>query len=290
MHVPLPRRYRNLCLLLLTVLALGCKEAEIAPRKSLTLADEQLLLGNPSGATAEIGYEDNHLIMRPQYALSYSRSRATPNWVSWHVSPYWLGTSPRQVDDFRTDTGLPEGWYRVRASSFQGSGFDRGHNAPSADRTRTEEDNSATFLMTNIIPQAPRNNQDTWGNLEAYTRDLVREGMEVYVVMGSYGRGGTGANGPAVTVDNGRVTVPARIWKVLVVLPLGENDLERITSGTRVIAVDTPNSNSASPQWGTYRTSVDAIEKATGYDLLSALPQQLQKVLEAKVDNGPTSL
>ena len=58
--------------------------------------------------------------------------------------------------------------------------------------------------------------------------------MEVYVVMGSYGAGGTGSKGSAKTIDQGRVTVPARIWKVLVVLEEGEGDLERISTGTRV--------------------------------------------------------
>ncbi|WP_255412675.1 DNA/RNA non-specific endonuclease [Chitinophaga sp. S165] len=39
--------------------------------------------------------------------------------------------------------------------------MDRGHNCPSADRTSTTA-NSSTFLMTNMIPQAPQNNQQTW--------------------------------------------------------------------------------------------------------------------------------
>ena len=100
------------------------------------------------------------------------------------MSRDWLGSAPRQ-NNFRADPALPQGWYRVTTSSYTGSGFDRGHNTPSADRTKSEEDNSATFLMMNIIPQAPKNNQETWANLEDYTRDLVGDGMEVYVVMGS---------------------------------------------------------------------------------------------------------
>ncbi|KAA3439905.1 DNA/RNA non-specific endonuclease [Rufibacter hautae] len=286
MTLSLLRRYHSYAYLFLSLLLIGCKETEVAPRKSLTLADEQLLLGNPSGATSDISNEDDYLIMRPQYAFSYSRERGTPNWVSWHVDPDWLGMADRQ-DDFRADPELPQGWYRVTASSYSGSGFDRGHNVPSADRTKTVEDNSATFLMTNMVPQAPSHNRELWANLEDYTRELVDQGMEVYVVMGSYGEGGTGSNGSLRTIDNGRVTVPARIWKVLVVLPLGGDDLERISSSTRVIAVDTPNSNTVRSDWGTYRTTVDAIELATGYDLLSALPVQLQQLLEGRVDNGP---
>jgi endonuclease G, mitochondrial len=284
--IPMTKHFYRFLLLLFIVIS-GCKDSEVAPDQPLTLAEEQLLLGNPSGATVDASTPDNYLITRPQYALSYSRGRGTPNWVSWHVSQDWLGASDRQ-NDFRADAALPEGWYRVTASSYRGSGFDRGHNAPSADRTRTAEDNSATFLMTNMIPQAPNNNQQTWADLEDYTRKLVSEGMEVYVVMGSYGRGGTGSSGPASTIDNGRVTVPARIWKVLVVLPEGEGDLERISTTTRVIAIDSPNGEAVQPDWGAYRTTVDAIEKATGYDLLSGLPASIQQELERRVDTGPT--
>jgi endonuclease G len=55
-----------------------------------------------------------------------------------------------------------------------------------------------------------------------------------------------------------------------------------------VIAVNTPNINTTGA-WGTYRTSVDAIEAATGYDLLSNLSTSIQASIEANVDNGPTN-
>jgi endonuclease G len=102
--------------------------------------------------------------------------------------------------------------------------------------------------------------------------------------MGTSGSGGTGSNGYTTSIDQGRIAVPAYIWKVLLVLPQGNNDLARINSSTRVIAVNTPNSQSISSNWRNYRTSVNAIEQATGYDLLSSLPESLQTVLEVKVD------
>ena len=228
------------------------------------------------------------MLRKPQYALSYHRDRGIPNWVSWHLSPDWRGSAARQ-DDFRADATLPSGWYQVQSTSYTGSGFDRGHNCPSADRTSTVADNSATFLMTNMMPQAPRNNQQTWANLEDYTRTFLTAGNEVYVICGSYGRGGTGTNGYATTLDQGRVSVPARCWKVVLILPTGPDDAPRVSAGTRVIAIDTPNDNSVSTSWGTYRTSVDAIETATGLDILSAVSTAVQQTVEARVDNGPTS-
>ena len=40
--------------------------------------------------------------------------------------------------------------------------------------------------------------------------------------------------------------------------------------------------------WGYYRTSVNAIEAATGYDFLSNVPSSIQTVIEASVDAGAT--
>jgi endonuclease G len=244
-----------------------------------------LLLGNPSGATTSITNADNYLIDQTYYTESYNRDKGEPNWVSWYVGSTTLGSQSR-ANDFRADTNLPAGWYEVQATSYSGSGFDRGHNCPSGDRTSTAAANEATFLMDNMIPQAPRNNEQTWASLEAYGRSLVSAGNEIYVIMGSYGSGGTGSAGSATTINSGNVVVPSNIWKVIVVIPNGNNDLGRITSSTRVIAVNTPNINTISTDWTQYITTVQAIETATGYSLLTNLPAAVRAALETKRDAG----
>jgi endonuclease G len=248
---------------------------------------ENLVMGNPSSAVADPYYYWNYLVTKTQFSMSYHRDRGTPNWVSWHLDDTWLGSTPRQ-DNFRADATLPTGWYRVTNTDYTSSGFDRGHNCPSADRTYSVEDNGATFLMTNMIPQAPVNNQQTWANLENYCRKLVTQGYECYVIMGSYGSGGTGSAGTKTTIAGGKVTVPNRIWKVILVLPKGSDDVNRVSTATRVIAVNTPNINTTSSSWGTYRTTVDAIEQATGYNLLSTISSTIQTTIESRVDSGPT--
>jgi endonuclease G len=60
--------------------------------------------------------------------------------VSWHLGAADLGNAAQQ-DDFRADADLPSGWYQVKAADYVDSGFDRGHNCPSADRTATAADN-----------------------------------------------------------------------------------------------------------------------------------------------------
>lgn len=242
-----------------------------------------LLMGNPSGAVASTSYPTNYLMDKTYFVESYNSTRGTPNWVSWYLGSTSLGSTDR-TDAFAADATLPSGWYQVASTSYSGSGFDRGHNCPSADRTTTTAANTATFLMTNMIPQAPNNNQQTWANMENDIRALVTAGNECYVIMGSYGTGGTGSSGTATTIDNGHVTVPSNIWKVVVVLANGNNDLSRVTSSTRVIAVNTPNINTVSSTWKSYRVSVRSIEAATGYNLLSALPQSVQDAIETTVD------
>lgn len=246
-----------------------------------------LTMGNPSGATTSTANSNNYLMEKSQYALSYSNSKRIANWVSWQLNSSWLGSAPRQ-DDFRADTTLPSGWYRVTSSDYTGSGFDRGHMTPSADRTNTISNNSATFLMTNMVPQAPDNNQGYWAQLENYSRTLVNQGNELYIISGSYGQGGSGSNGSASTIAGGKIVVPARLWKIIVVTTPGTG-VSGVNSNTRVIAIDTPNTQgNRSTSWGNFRTTVDAIESKTGYDFLSNVSSSLQSVIETRVDTGPT--
>ena len=265
----------------------GGKVLPAAPtEKAAAGDDDNSLLGNPSGASASLVMANNYLMDKGYYKLSYNRDKGTPNWVSWHVSRRDLGSMSRG-NDFRPDEELPGGWYQVSESAYKGSGFDRGHNCPSGDRTATRAANAATFLMTNMIPQAPEHNQHLWKNLEEYTRALVMQGNEVYVIMGSYGSGGAGSNGLAKQIDHRHINVPDRIWKVLVVLRDGNNDLQRITKNTRIIAVNTPNSNDANHRWTAYLTTIEEIERATRYKLLDKVPEEIRQELVKKIDTGP---
>ena len=238
-----------------------------------------LTMGNPSGAVADINYPTNYLMEKSQYVLSYHRDRGEPNWTAWHLNSSWIGSTPRQ-DDFRADATLPTAWYHVQGTSYSGSGYDRGHMCPSGDRTKTVADNSATFLMTNMIPQAANNNQGPWENMETYLRTLVSAGNELYIYSGGYGSRGT--------INSGHVTVPLRTWKVVLVMADGTNDLTRVTTSTRLIAVDMPNDDaliSRSADWKTFRVSTDYVEAATGYDFYSNVSTAIQAVIEARVDN-----
>lgn len=245
-----------------------------------------LTMGNPSNATTDVANPTNYLLLKNQYVMSYHRDRGIPNWVSWHLDTSWIGGADRQ-DDFRPDPSLPAGWYQVTDSDYSGSGFNRGHLTPSGDRTRSIPDNSATFFMTNMMPQAGDNNQGPWEELEAFARTVAGQGNELYIIGGSVGVGGIGENGPASTIAGGNVTVPAYTWKVLIILPSGDNDVSRVTTSTRTIAVIMPNRQGIlSDPWQKYLATVDQVEEMTGHNFFSNVPDAIQDVIEAQLDSA----
>ncbi len=250
--------------------------------------NSNLLMGNPSGAQTAVSMQENYLIDQQYYIESYSMTKGHPNWVSWHLDASNITGEASRQNNYTSFTMLPSGWYQVQNNDYSGSGFDRGHNCPSADRTSSKEANSSTFIMTNMIPQAPNNNQKTWGTLEKYLRKLTKENNEIYIIMGNYGTGGIGSADASVvnTINNGKINVPSNIWKIAVILPTGDNDISRVTTNTRVIAVDTPNSNNINSDWHQYLVTVRDIEKATGYNFLSNIQQNIQDVIEKIKDQG----
>ena len=255
-------------------------------------ANVHATFGNPSAAGVD---PLNYLMLKPEFTVSYNRDLGRPNWVSWHLSDDWTGSLTR-VDTFRPDPQIPQDWYRVQSFDFVGSGFDRGHMTPNADRDKETSSpiNQATFLMSNMVAQAPGNNQGPWASLEGYLRTLIdTEHDELYIVAGASGVGGVGSNGGVTnTLADGHVTVPAVTWKVALVLPKDNgDDLSRVSGSTRTIAVIMPNLDSIRPNaWETYLTTVDAVEALTGYDFFSNLPEPYQRCIEAGTNGNNPSL
>jgi endonuclease G len=205
--------------LVAALLGLGCLQVPPPPsptdgpagtrdRPAGAEAYPHLLLGNPSGATEDPKEKDNYLVRKPYFALSYNSSKGTPNWVSWRVTKADLGDAPRKLQ-FDTDSDLPRGFRHVAHKGYNGSGFDRGRLGPHSDRAADKAMSYATFVMSNVVPQAPRLNQKAWASLETYLRGLGRKGHRLYVVAGPAGQGGVGTAGRKDEIAGGRVVVPA---------------------------------------------------------------------------------
>jgi DNA/RNA endonuclease G (NUC1) len=223
------------------------------------------------------------IIARKQYTISYNPQRGGPNWVSWDLSATHLGSRNR-CDCYSADTALVRlgyGDYMYTTLDYIGSGYDRGHMEPSADQTTTDGENATTFFLTNFLPQKHGLNAGPWEDLENELRDSVRTGREAYIIAGGIFTGGTGLG----TVNNlGRIAIPDSTWKIVVMMPAGEG-LDNVTSASdvNVFAVNMPNvDNPGSNDWRAFRTTVAKIQKSTGYDFLSSLPEPVQCKVEQR--------
>lgn len=263
------------------IFAQGTEEVEAPSENS------PLYFGKP--ANCELTEEEDYILEKKEYTLSYNSQKLIPNWVSWHLSSSDIGESGR-ANDFRPDFSLPEKFYAVKKSDYQyvKYGFDRGHVCPSADRSASKESNSVTFLMTNMIPQSPDLNRIVWKDFEAFERTLSLEGNELYIIAGGEGKGGESEKGyfESIPLVNGlEILVPSHCWKIILILPEGENDFSRITSETEIISVWMPNKQGIQngATWKNYLCSVDFIEEKTGLDFFSRLPDEIEEILEAKI-------
>ncbi|MGQ0505667.1 MAG: DNA/RNA non-specific endonuclease, partial [Myxococcaceae bacterium] len=203
----------------------GSTGASVSVHTLLGIPDESL-----DEARADAISITHYLSVKPQYVVSYNSVRKVPNWVSWELTLDWLGTLQRS-NDFRPDDTLPSSLSQAQTSDYTGSGYDRGHLCPSADRDRNTADNSATFYLTNIVPQIGSSNRGPWERLEAYARTLAGRGDRLLITAGGiYGND---------TIGTG-VSVPESTFKIIVVLA-PDQGANSVTAKTRVIAVRMPN-------------------------------------------------
>lgn len=233
------------------------------------------MLGNPSNAGRD---NNNYLLEKPQYSLSYNKKNGGPNWVAWHTDASDLGDTDR--GKFRPDSALPAAW-RISPNDYKNSGYDRGHVCPSGDRTNSRDNNDATFYMSNMLPQTGELNRHVWSNLENYIREQIRAGNEVYQIAGPAGT--------ASTIADGQIVVPRLCWKVAVIIPEGKGDWSRITAQSRVIAVAMPNTDDKkleTADWRTYLVSPRKIEDLTRLNFFNKLSPKVKSALEQKVDSG----
>ena len=264
------------------VLFIGCLLFSVFSAHATIGVSLQLLLGNPSNATADPTNHYHYLIQRDVEAMDYNDTKRQVNWASWNYTTNDTGSSGR--GNFAVDTSLPPGFYQVLTTDYSGSGYDRGHMCPSGDRTANTTVNDETFLMSNMIPQAPDNNQGIWANLESYSRAIAASN-ECLVICGPEGFG------TAVTASSGQIPIASNVWKIIVAVPLGGGStLNRITNNTRVIVVNIPNIQGIrTDPWQNYLTSVNQLQTNTGFNFFTTLNTNLATILRAKVDGSPAA-
>jgi endonuclease G len=209
------------------------------------------------GVPKDADPSDDHYLDKDEFVVSYNARLNAANWVAWNLDRKHLGRAPRSRG-FRSDLSLPATFYVVRDADYAGSGFDRGHLCPSADRTASPEQNLATFVLSNVHPQLHELNAGPWAKLEEHERELARRGKELYVVAGGL-------------FDR----EPRRIGK--------EADPSRVTAETETLAVVMPNEADAKERaWTDYAVSVRDVEIASGYDFHGRVPRRVQDAIERR--------
>ncbi len=212
------------------------------------LATAQLPTPADSLLRADTSYA---LLRHDTYQIVYSHARNGPLLCQWVLTMRDISPESRYPGPFYPDTLLPKGWYRVRDIDYARSGFDKGHEVDSKDRTDSHAHNVSTFSTANIVPQTPELNRVTWLGLESYCRELAEWGDTLLIVAGVSGNIGSLVHG---------IVIPEYCWKTVTVL--GGPD-----AGVPTLYVLMPNVNSIGKDWRKYIVSGGKLRGLTGLKL-----------------------
>ena len=244
-------------------------------------------LGTPTDANPA----DDVVLAKRQYTTSYNPQRGVTNWVSYNLDASHTGSAPR-CNCFTRDPQLVAlGFPAYETSDWVNNGsngqWSRGHMAASADWDVSDGDNAATYYLTNMLPQNQAMNGGPWGEFENYLRGRLTGSNQIYIVTGGIftpGRGPNGTPGFGTINNAGKIAIPDSTWKVAVIVP-DTRAAAQITAPAQieVIAINTPNEPPAGgATWQSYVTTVDRIQRSTGYDLLAALIESVECKVEVR--------
>ncbi len=198
--------------------------------------------------------------------VNFNPSYRVPNCVSYMLTASMVAVTDgpnaqhRRNYKFYADpsvSGCPEWW------EYKRSGYDRGHMAPANDMRWSRQSMSDCFLMTNICPQDHDMNGGSWNKLELKVHDWARLHGKIVVVTGPIFNGSGKRIG-----NNNDIVVPAGFFKV-------------VLDPARNRAIGFLYNNREEPG-GVKRhaCSVDEVERVTGHDFFSSLPDNVERQVE----------
>ncbi|MDN3690221.1 DNA/RNA non-specific endonuclease [Cyclobacterium jeungdonense] len=200
------------------------------------------------------------------YLLAYQESYEQAAWVAYQLSKDELSGPYRRKDVFREDGVVITG--SAHPDDYRLSGFDRGHLAPAADFSFSEQAMEKSFYMSNISPQLPGFNRGIWRKLEQQVRAWAREYEQVLVVTGPLFM-----TADPKHIGENEVLVPDYFFKVL---------FEIHPPSYKMLAFLLKNQKSNRPLLD-YAISVDSLEQFSGIDFFFHLPDSIENELEKKV-------
>ena len=210
----------------------------------------------------------NDLILkRSSYTLSFNKETNIPNWVAWQLDKKKLTEQvSRKGFNFRPDPDIAKN-KAVVTQDYAHSGYDRGHMCPAGDSRWDGQAMMESFYMTNICPQHPNLNGGDWHELEQACRRWALEGR-LYIVCGPilYKKGT-----PQYIGKEHKIRVPEAFFKVILTgvekgKPRAIGFIYKNTAGNRPL--------------DSYVNSIDQVERITGLDFFSELPDEIENRLE----------
>ncbi len=208
--------------------------------------------------------QQGDLLCRAEHLLAHHPEYKTPLWVIERLTKEKATSKvvPR-YNKFQADPGRPRGG-RAELSDYRGSGYDRGHMAPSADMRWNKRAMVECFYLSNMVPQVGAGmNRGIWKDLEEYTRTWAVNRGELFVFTGPI------YAGPIMTIGRNAIAVPSHLYKIIY-------DPAR----KEAIAFIMPNRPLNTADMPSYIVSVRDVEAATGLNFLSSLEQELQDTVE----------
>ncbi|MBQ7349982.1 MAG: DNA/RNA non-specific endonuclease [Bacteroides sp.] len=207
------------------------------------------------------------ILKRKNYTLSFNKETNMPDWVAWRLDKKKLTERvSRKGYGFRPDPDLSQK-QAVVTQDYAHSGYDRGHMCPAGDSRWSSEAMKESFYMTNICPQHPNLNGGDWHELEQACRRWASEGP-VYIVCGPilYKK-----SSPQYIGKEHRIRVPEAFFKVILAgvekgKPKAIGFIYKNTAGNRSL--------------DSYVNSIDQVERITGLDFFSALPDKVENAVE----------
>ena len=198
------------------------------------------------------------------YTSSYNTSYGIPNWVAYELTRSEAAShEAERTNKFQADPKVIG--KSASNSDYKGSGYDKGHMAPAADMKWSKTVMEQSFYFTNICPQAPGLNRGAWKDLEEEIREWAIRDSALVIICGPLF-----TKEPIKYIPETHVAIPDAYFKVV---------CAPYTDQARAIAFVFPN-NKASKHPREYVVTIDSVEKMTGMDFLSQLPDEIENEIE----------
>lgn len=236
------------------------KETELyVPKELKKKRLDSIVLENPEKNRS---YPE-HLLVRLGYCTSYNREAKLPNWVAWHLTAEHTDGNIGRSNDYREDIDVPTP--RANVEDYKGSTWSRGHMCPAGDNKWDYKAMSETFLLTNICPQHASLNSGLWNRIEQDCRRWAKKYGDIYIVCGP-----VLLNREHETIGNNKVVVPEAFFKVIL----------RLNPQPAAIGFIIRN-NEGKKKRDQFVNTIDQVERITGIDFFSALPDDIENEVEA---------